>query len=93
MSPQEFVLQIEMFLTNTDTWETQDSFFCAFNEGFFRSLTNGNCFIWKDNYWHIGKVEKNNYNSYDLVIADPHVYRTEDMALKALEKYDPIISQ
>lgn len=84
METLKFTLQIDMFRTNTDEWESQDSFWCAFNEGAFREDSSGNCKTWEDTWWHIGKVEKNRYNSYDLVQGTGKIYKTEEEALEAL---------
>lgn len=86
MQQVEFNLQIEMFLTNNDNWEKQDTFWCAYNEGYFRNTSTGNCNKWEDKWWRIGKVEKNRYNSYDLIQEhDNRIYNTDDEALKILE--------
>lgn len=85
MEPTTFELQIETFSTNDDNWESMDSFWCAFKEGAFRSTESGNCTKWEDDYWHIGKVLKNEpYNCYD-VISMGNIFRTEEEALKAIE--------
>lgn len=84
MESLTFNLQIDMFVTNTDEWENQDSFWCAFNSGAFRELQSGNCYSWESKRWHIGKVEKNRYNSYDLVESTNDSLRTDDEALAKL---------
>ena len=81
MEALEFNLQIDMFRTNDDEWENQDSFWCAYNEGSFRETSSGNCKKWEDDWWHIGKVQKNQYNSYDLIQGTNRLYRTEEEAL------------
>lgn len=79
-----FNLQIESFLTVDDSWENEDSFWCVFNKGYFRSTKTGNCISWEDDYFQIGKVEKNQYNSYDLIEETNKIYRDSDEALKVL---------
>lgn len=84
MESLNFNLQIDMFTTSNDEWEMQNIFYCIFNEGHFRELSSGNSYTWADQWYHIGKVEKNQYNSYDLVFMTNKVYRTEDEAMTDL---------
>lgn len=56
MESLKFNLQIDMFRTNNDDWENEDSFYCVFNEGHFRDTSSGNCYKWGNDYWNIGKA-------------------------------------
>ena len=90
MEALTFNLQIDMFTTNTDDWESQDIFWCIFNSGCFRNTSSGNCQPFEDDFWKIGQVQKNRYNSHDLIReANDSVYRDQDEALKALAIIDP----
>jgi hypothetical protein len=86
MQPTQFELQIEDFVTIDDSWENQDSFWCAFREGYFRNISTGNCAFWENDWWTIGKVTKNQYGSYDLISSfGSKMYKTESEAFKAIE--------
>jgi hypothetical protein len=87
MESLKFNLQLENFTTVDDEWENQNSFWCAFSDGYFREESSGNCKEWNCEWWHIGKVEKNKYNSYDLVKGVNKVYKTVDEALEALKQF------
>lgn len=86
MEALSFILQVDMFRTLNDDWERQICFYYAFNEGYFKEISSGNCYKWNDaKYWHIGKVEKNQYNSYDVIVLTGKSYKNEDEACLALD--------
>ncbi len=81
-----FELQITEFVTNDDSWENLDLFWCIFNSGFFKNTSNGYCTEWEDKgYWHIGQVQENSQKSYDVVQMPGNVYRSQEEALNAIE--------
>jgi len=80
-----FNLQIEMFRTINDNWENQEVFWCAFNEGYFRDDQSESCIKWSNDWWHIGKVKVNRWNSHDVIETSNKVFRTEEEACAYLE--------
>ena len=59
MEAVNFILQICDFKTNTDEWEELETFDCAFNSGYFKDTSSGNCKAWESDVWHTGKVRRN----------------------------------